>query len=204
MPHSHLYRHTFHFFSTASVPLLSCLVRSDVFHSFVPQSLQTHFTTCACTVIGRFYFLRGASGSGLAPLFVRALYLAASPRKAPVRLLGRACRLTAICIDRSLLGCPSEQNAGIARRVLVKPKREPGHVKRCRDMSKNFFWGSTARSHFVSEMKRSLEHQQVERLWHNPLLGKACFCRTKNPRKAECTKCTWPMGSPTIRLSLFK
>jgi hypothetical protein len=47
-----------HLFYT--LPLRAChaCCPSDVFHSFVPQSLKTHFTTCACTVCGRLIFLR--------------------------------------------------------------------------------------------------------------------------------------------------
>jgi hypothetical protein len=50
--------------------------------SVVPPSLThcTHFTTCASTVYGRPKPLRGESGGGHAPFFVRALFRAGSPR----------------------------------------------------------------------------------------------------------------------------
>jgi hypothetical protein len=53
-----------HIFLNAFVPLLSCLVYLGRFDFiFYPPAGglmdKTHFTTCACTVIGRLIFLRG-------------------------------------------------------------------------------------------------------------------------------------------------
>jgi hypothetical protein len=67
-------------FLTASVHLLSCLVYLG---RCIPSCLShsTHFTTCACTVIGRLIFFAGGNKEAAkAQLFVLALYLASSAR----------------------------------------------------------------------------------------------------------------------------
>src|SRR5690606_2238867 len=52
--------HTFHYcFQLLPFTYCHALCTSDVFHSFVPHSFQTHFTTCACTALGRPDFFAG-------------------------------------------------------------------------------------------------------------------------------------------------
>jgi hypothetical protein len=88
------------FFQLLPCRFCHALCSSDVFHSFMPHSFQTHFTTCACTVCSRFIFC-GREVVAALPLFVRALYRAWLRPHPPRARRGRACRLTAICIDRS-------------------------------------------------------------------------------------------------------
>ena len=77
--HHFLQPHNPYFFKCFRSAYCHALCASDVFHSFVPHSLQTHFTTCACTVYGRLCPLRGESGGGHSP-FVGARLV---PRQAP-------------------------------------------------------------------------------------------------------------------------
>jgi hypothetical protein len=60
-----------------------CTSDASFLRSVVPPSLThyAHFTTCACTVIGRLIFFAGGNKEAAkAQLFVLALYLASSAR----------------------------------------------------------------------------------------------------------------------------
>ncbi len=108
------------FFSTASVPLLSCLVCLGRFHSFVPQSFQLTSQLVLARSMAALFFA-GGNRWRPCPLFVRALYRAWLLPHPPHASRGRACRLTAICNDQS---SSVIEVSGIKYRLALAAARE--------------------------------------------------------------------------------
>ena len=79
-----------YFFNCFRSAYCHALCASDVFHSFVPQSLQTHFTTCACTASGRPKYFAGGKWWPACAHCSCAPCSSPAPPATPVRWLGRA------------------------------------------------------------------------------------------------------------------